>query len=90
MTPEQSTSMNRRMGAMEQQLKAVLASLQHINDNMATKDDLAVVQADVAETKEIVATWKSVKLAAKFSKWLGGFVITVGAAISIARGWWHS
>lgn len=68
MTPDQSTE--KRMGAMENQLREVLASLKHINDNMATKDEMASIQADVAETKQIVAAWKSVR-------WLGGAVQSI-------------
>ena len=77
------------MGAMEAQLKEVLASLQHINANMATKSEMAAIQADVAETKEIVAAWRSVKLWASFLRWVAGILTAGGIMFAAVKGVWH-
>ncbi len=84
MTPDQRS--DQRMGAMETQLKAVLDQLKDITAHMATKDDLAVVQADVAKTKEIVVAWQSVKFMGGLLKWIGGVATGIGAGYAIFKG----
>lgn len=72
---------------MENKLDALIASVKSMEKNMATKSDLAAVQHDVAETKEIVEAWKSVKLWAQFGKWVAGLVAAIVTSAAAWKAW---
>lgn len=57
-----------RMANLEEKIDALVKSVDRLSN-------------EVAETKEIVAAWKSVKLWAQFIKWVSGI------SASIAGGW---
>ena len=56
---------------IEKQLDAIVKAL----------EPLPQMQADIAETKEIVAAWAAVKTLGKFIKWAGGIVTALGAIV---------
>lgn len=72
MTDHETTQ---RIGAMEKKLDDLINAV----DKLTT---------EVAETKEIVAAWKSVKLWAQFGKWIAGLVTSFAAAGAALKMWW--
>lgn len=50
-------------------------------DIAAIREMVAHMQADVADTKEIVEAWTTVKNTGRALKWLGGIVAAIGAII---------
>ena len=76
MSPEEAREIVKRMNDVERKLDALITKIEG-------------VQADVAETKEIVAAWKSVKLMGTFLKWAAGLVTAGGIVFGIMKGWIH-
>ena len=49
------------------------------------RQQVASMQTDVAETKEIVAAWNAVKNGGRFVKWAGGIIMTVAGAYAAIK-----
>lgn len=56
---------------IEKQLEAIVEALK----------PLPQMQADIAETKDLVAAFQAVKTVGKFIKWAGGIVTALGAIV---------
>jgi len=61
-----------RVDSLDRKIDALIASVEGI-------------RSDVAETKDIVAAWESVKLWAQFTKWAAGLGASLGALWLMAK-----
>lgn len=76
-------ALGQRMGAMEDKLDALIDSVKGLSGKVGK------IESDVAETREIVAAWKSVKLWAAFLKWSAGLIAAGAVVLAAVKGVWH-
>ncbi len=76
MSPTEAKEIGRRMNDIERTLDALNAKID-------------ALQSDVAETKEIVSAWRSVKHFGALLKWLAGIITAGGLLWAAAKGVFH-
>lgn len=65
-----------RFTALDRTLAEIKAHVQHIPQ----------MRKDIAETREIVAAWNTVKNGGRFVKWMGGIAAAFAAMWVLAKG----